>query len=151
MKPLPLPPLLTWCVDNFVNRITQLKWLDGPTVLLFVLVSYYNGMQNHIIEILMSVWSACNDIIIYFQRSMAWGLSLPVPLQTGPQLSPSLQWTTYSGCLSIYRCAMNRYLPIRSRLSKCRADSRLVPSQWETSLQSNAVSCWLGTNLEPGL
>ena len=28
------------------------------------------------------------------------------------------------------------------------ADSRLVPSQWETSLQSNAVSHWLGASLE---
>ena len=32
-----------------------------------------------------------------------------------------------------------------------RADSRFVPSQWETSLQSNAVSQWLGTNLESAL
>ena len=29
-----------------------------------------------------------------------------------------------------------------------RVDSRLAPSQWETLLQSNAVSHWLGTNLE---
>ena len=29
-----------------------------------------------------------------------------------------------------------------------RADSRLVPSQWETSLQSNGISHWLGVNLE---
>ena len=29
-----------------------------------------------------------------------------------------------------------------------RVDSRLAPSQWETSLQSNDVSHWLGTNLE---
>ena len=29
-----------------------------------------------------------------------------------------------------------------------RGDSRLAPSQWETSLQSNAFSHWLGTNLE---
>ena len=29
-----------------------------------------------------------------------------------------------------------------------RADSRLAPSQWDTSLQSNAVSHWLGANLE---
>ena len=28
-----------------------------------------------------------------------------------------------------------------------RADSGLVPSQWETSLQSNVISHWLGTNL----
>ena len=32
-----------------------------------------------------------------------------------------------------------------------RADSRLVPSQWETSLQSNTVSHWLGANLESAL
>ena len=32
-----------------------------------------------------------------------------------------------------------------------RADSRLAPSQWETSLQSNAVSHWLGINLESAL
>ena len=30
-------------------------------------------------------------------------------------------------------------------------DSRLVPSQWETLLQSNSVSHWLGTNLESAL
>ena len=38
---------------------------------------------------------------------------------------------------------------------KCRsffkAESRLAPSQWETSLQSNAVSQWLGTNVESAL
>ena len=32
-----------------------------------------------------------------------------------------------------------------------RADSRFAPSQWETSLQSNVVSHWLGTNLESAL
>ena len=33
----------------------------------------------------------------------------------------------------------------------CKAYSRLVPSQWEMSLQSNAVSHWLGANLESAL
>ena len=32
-----------------------------------------------------------------------------------------------------------------------RADSRFAPSQWELSLQSNAVSHWLGANLETAL
>ena len=32
-----------------------------------------------------------------------------------------------------------------------KADSRLTPSQWETSLQSNAVSHWLGANLGSAL
>ena len=33
----------------------------------------------------------------------------------------------------------------------CRADSRFAPSQWETSLLCNAVSHWLGANLESAL
>ena len=32
-----------------------------------------------------------------------------------------------------------------------RADSRLAPSQWETSLHSNTVSHWLSANLESDL
>ena len=32
-----------------------------------------------------------------------------------------------------------------------KADSRFAPSQWKTSLQSNAVSHWLSTNLESTL
>ena len=32
-----------------------------------------------------------------------------------------------------------------------RADSTLAPSQWETSLQSNGISHWLGANLESAL
>ena len=32
-----------------------------------------------------------------------------------------------------------------------RADSRLATGQWETSLQSNVVSHWLGANLESAL
>ena len=34
---------------------------------------------------------------------------------------------------------------------ECRADSRFVPSQWETLLQSNTVSHWLVANLESAL
>ena len=35
-----------------------------------------------------------------------------------------------------------------NEIIRYRADSRLVLSQWETSLQSNVVSHWLGANLE---
>ena len=38
-----------------------------------------------------------------------------------------------------------------ARDQSCRADSRFVSSQWETSLQSNTVSHWLGANLESAL
>ena len=33
----------------------------------------------------------------------------------------------------------------------CKADPRFSPSQWETSLQSNAVPHWLGANLESAM
>ena len=36
-------------------------------------------------------------------------------------------------------------------LCRHRADSGLAPSQWEMSLQSNAISHWLGANLESAL
>ena len=37
------------------------------------------------------------------------------------------------------------------KLMIIRANSRLAPSQWDTSLQSNAVSHWLGAKLESPL
>ena len=36
-------------------------------------------------------------------------------------------------------------------INQCMADFRFAPSQWETSLQSNAVSHWLGANLDSAL
>ena len=42
----------------------------------------------------------------------------------------------------VYVCKVN----IWNGICACRAVSRFMPSQWETSLQSNAVSHWLGTN-----
>ena len=41
-------------------------------------------------------------------------------------------------------------MPLQSSYSY-RADSRFAPSQWEPSLHSNAVSHWLGANLESAL
>ena len=40
---------------------------------------------------------------------------------------------------------------IITTLLPCRVDSRFAPSQWETSLQNNTVSYWLGANLESAL
>ena len=44
----------------------------------------------------------------------------------------------------------NSYVPSDTYIYP-RADSRYAPSQWETALQSSAVSHWLGTNLESAL
>ena len=47
-----------------------------------------------------------------------------------------------------FSCVMHVF---SSMLECVRADSRLGPSQWETSLQSNPISHWLGTYLESAL
>ena len=40
------------------------------------------------------------------------------------------------------------YMVSMTAKHRIRADSRLAPCQWETSLQSNAVSHWIGANLD---
>ena len=56
----------------------------------------------------------------------------------------------YSMCLWFQMCDIQTQLG-NWYIGYCRADPRFVPSQWETLLQSNAVSHWLGTNLESAL
>ena len=51
-----------------------------------------------------------------------------------------------AGDITVFQSVIEIYM-----YSICRADSRLAHSQWETSLQSNAVSHWLGANLELAL
>ena len=46
---------------------------------------------------------------------------------------------------------VGRYMKDQCNKGVLRTDSTLAPSQWETSLQSNGVSHWLGTNLESAL
>ena len=53
------------------------------------------------------------------------------------------QYWSLSHAKILYSCKLHKYITIL-----CRANSRLALSQWETSLQSNAVSHWLGANLE---
>ena len=71
--------------------------------------------------------------------------------------------TQYHGCwcLGYLRCqAISTVQQSAMVLTICwirfldtwiRADSRLAPSQWDMALQSNAVSHWLGTNLDGSL
>ena len=48
-------------------------------------------------------------------------------------------------------CFDSLSIPMSRLILFCRADSRFAPSQWGASLQSNAVSHWLGANLESAL
>ena len=85
---------------------------------------------------------------------MAWcNKSLPEPMLTQILVTIWYHPTTMSQHIE----AWTKWLPFSNKSSMMRgqyhirADSRLAPSQWETSLQSNAVSHWLGANLESTL
>ena len=51
-------------------------------------------------------------------------------------------------CMHAIRYIVLAVITRATKMLPYRADSRLEPSQWETSLQSNPVSHWLGANLE---
>ena len=57
-------------------------------------------------------------------------------------------WITFQETLSFLQVS---FLTTKVVLYNCQADSRLAPSQWVTSLQSNAVPHWLVANLESAL
>ena len=67
----------------------------------------------------------CPPILLYFTN----------PLQVTSWVASNSRRTHTSGRFTVYP----------------RFDSRLAPVQWETSLQSNAVSHWLGSSLESAL
>ena len=69
--------------------------------------------------------------------------------------SNSFQFTAKYCLAQLFRLDSTSVFQIMPQISmfsqSSRADSRLAPSQWKTSLQSNAVSHWLGANLETAL
>ena len=60
------------------------------------------------------------------------------------------RWESYLWNLQLSRF-IQQTLMFCGATTRCRADSRLAPSQWEMSLQSNAISHWLGAKLERAL
>ena len=77
----------------------------------------------------------------------------------------STKWQTFRIGPNLFTCSILKlYIKNPFFISKCRAispgindscdtraDSRLAPSQWETSLQSSNVSHWLGASLDSAL
>ena len=96
-------------------------------------------------EVKYVVLNASDLYVIYW--SLSWGI-LPTPAVMKhtfelDHLSVFVTWYMYS---PIQQPTFDIQYDIQYR-----DDSRIVPSQWETSLQSNAVSHWLGANLESSL
>ena len=72
--------------------------------------------------------------MLYFMRKKYWSV---IDTQKDPIC---FAWYSQSDCGKFPRV-----------VHVFKTDSMLAPSQWETSLQSNAVSHWLGANLESAL
>ena len=74
-------------------------------------------------------------------------------------LYATLRTSEWVQCVGLSMCGSlfehDNFSSKYSQYSRCpvahRADSRFVPSQWEMSLQSNAISHWLGANLKSAL
>ena len=71
----------------------------------------------------------------------------PIPCVEGEHTDGLEGQTSCTACAEGSECPDPRY----GKPLYIRADSRLAPSQWETSLRSNAISHWLGANLESAL
>ena len=63
-----------------------------------------------------------------------------------------LIFNKYQGCILSVMCILcifgHQTYMVHAYQYNRRVDSRFAPNQWETSLQSNTVSHWLGANLE---
>ena len=104
------------------------------------------------------------SILVWWSFSITW--SFISKIQCGPfiiwPISPQIHKKIPIPCPKFFICStlllLCCYCCICWHLTfQCynrnwlRADSRFAPSQWETSLQSNAVSHWLGANLKSAL
>ena len=108
---------------------------DHGKIWIFIFLSFTFTMQNREIEMLYSILRLLKSFlmevkdlfILYNQYHGCW-------------------WPSDTRSQHINKCGLfSHNIPVY------RVDSRLVPSQWETPLQSNTVSHWLGTNLESAL
>ena len=63
----------------------------------------------------------------------------------------SAKWWPFCLCFNVLHESIHCGLVMPDIDLDYTADSRLAPSRWETSLQSNAVSHWLAANLESSL
>ena len=77
-----------------------------------------------------------------YKLDVVSGITLPVQQCNG--INGLLSWNfVHPSCLS---CVYRFTTDVLGRFKLTKVCSRLAPNQWETSLQSKAVSHWLGAN-----
>ena len=110
------------------------------TVVFLPFTSLYTSIHNQL-ECCIVPWNRFARFIHMFLSGywtnlygVFFVLLLTMPIVILPGMYETLSVTCHTG-----------------RWINSKADSRLAPSQWEMSLQSNAISHWLGKNLESAL
>ena len=107
----------------------------------------YRSYDCHLIPYLFiseSPYSFLSDLSMCHQCGLGWAGTdgkpqLSIPCQNHGTLTPVLTISYISFEISYWYD------------SHIRVDSRFAPSRWETPLQSNGVSHWLGANLQSAL
>ena len=124
---------------NTINSKSHDSWGLYVPRLASNLMGYNLGNPSH----MMLAWCVCYTF--GHRRVQNWQPRQVDALGIICQLTDShiLCNLSMCSCFKLYRCCIRHILT--------RADSRLAPSQWETSLQSKTVSHWLGANLESAL
>ena len=98
-----------------------------------MLVKGATGIIHMYREVLVTAFFKCSDISKVSLLNQTYLIQIPY------------HWVLFHAPYSYTRCGKLGYV------IHIRADSRLTPSQWDTSLQSKAVSHWLGANLESAM
>ena len=124
-------PLLTHCC------LVRNRWI-------IFLLSNFSSNSNNMLKIKWMAIINWRDIQISNDIDKMYINGLVQDYSNSTALAMELlQWSTKPLTCKTYCCT--------TRAWNFKADSRFAPSQWETLLQSNAVSHWLSANLESAL
>ena len=93
----------------------------------------------------------CRVVIVH--SSIRWTRTHEFPLHVDTRGISRTVAIVHSTLVDIWNAKMKPKVKLHweEMVIDMQCYSRLAPSQWETSLQSNAVSHWLGANLESAL
>ena len=132
--------LVTYLISNYSwykhVDIGYVKWLLVLNQMSMMLVTK-DLINNKAVLIQIMAWhQQCNKILSKNNNELL--------------LNPPL-WTNLSEIWSKYNNFHLEFLLSSQLWCVIRTDTRLAPSQWDTALQCNPASHWLGGNLESAL
>ena len=131
---------------SHTSKMTSLYWIRAQDIITVSVGTHLTSAAQ------CMVGGAANESSSDGASRLAYQITLDKPpggmtrgclLTTTHDRNPRIYQGLRQGPYFLEKCLVMR--PFR------RADSRIDTSQWETSLQSNAVSHWLGANLESAL